>query len=216
MVQIRHKVNIVTPGLKALPEILIAEYFTASRHTGEYLRGKVRAKQRIDTGQERRRTDFRIKQSKRGNFVVSVSNTVVQALVDETGATWRSKIPPWRAGSKLFRWAQRKGLVRSLGGGQAKAIASFVRKQARADGANKQEARQAGRDAVKDTESRINAGAEWQVHKLAVRIAERGLPRPGDPLRKPFETTRKQEAKVVRELYISATQRAIKKSNQIR
>jgi hypothetical protein len=100
---------------------------------------------------------------------LSVYNTVVQALVDETGA--RPHFPPYRKGSKLFAWVSRKGLGgRKLLTSQARAIGQLL-----------------GKGAVKQINLDVDKQTERVSFLIARAISRRGLPRPGDPLRAPFK-----------------------------
>lgn len=211
-VRIVQKINVRIPGLKKGVEYLADELRRAGNRIGPYLQAKVRIKQRLDTGQERRRTVYRV--GGRGtNVTISVYNTVVQALVDETGAKWGGSMPPYRAGSKLFAWVLRKGIARSFSGSERKYIATFYRTQARRAGAGQEEARQAGRAGLKDALNEQDRQAERVSFLIARSISRRGLPRPGDPLRKPFETTRKEERGAVIAMTNAAVVRAVNRMN---
>lgn len=212
-VHIVHKVNVKTPGLGKGIKILREELLKAGRRIGPYVQGKVRAKQRIDTGQERRRTVYKVTQTSRVPLLVSINNTVVQALVDETGAKWGGKMPPYQIGSKLFSWVQRKGLARSFSGRERKYIASFGRKAARDAGASREEAKAEGRAYLKEAVDTAEKQAERVSFLVARSIARRGLPRPGDPLRKPFEVTRKEERPRIVGMIDAAVARAANRIN---
>lgn len=166
-----YKVRVNTPGIDQAPEIYS---FYIERHLeklGEELVGDVRREQRKDTGQERERTRYAITRRVRGGltFRLSVYNTVVQALVDETGA--RPHFPPYRKGSKLFAWVSRKGLGgRKLLTSQARAIGQLL-----------------GKGAVKQINLDVDKQTERVSFLIARAISRRGLPRPGDPLRAPFK-----------------------------
>lgn len=172
MVKIRHKINVDTPGLNNANHYLEEELKRAGDKVGSRLQTLVRQKQRIDTGQERRRTQYKVI-SRRGelNVKVSVYNTVVQALVDETGA--KPHFPPYKQGSKLYGWVLRKGLASEDNPKKAQAVSFLV----------------------------------------ARAISRRGLPAPNDPLRKPFETTRKDADNMVRTIFNFATLKAVKRVN---
>lgn len=212
MVDIVQKVNVKIPGLKAGVEILNQELRFAGSRIAVYVQGKVRDKQRNDTGEERRRTVYRISQA--GSFLsVSVFNTVVQGLVDETGAVFKDKMPPWRAGSNLYAWVQRKGISRSYDPRERRYIASFYRTEARRAGASQEEALHAGRAGLKDAVDEEVRKAESTTFAIAKSIQRRGLPRPGDALRKPFETTRKQERANIFRMVEVAVQNAATRIN---
>lgn len=213
---VRQKVNVKIPGLKKLNPYLGEELKRAAYHVGDRLQELVRGKQRIDTGQERRRTVYKVTSRKGGlNVLLSVYNTSIQGAVDETGA--KPHFPPYRRGSKLFAWVIRKGLAvrerNRLGGGQSRAISARVRADARRAGATREEAKEAGRQAVRETVERFYKQAESVSFMIARSISRRGLPRPGDPLRKPFETTRKQADNMIRTIFNFATLKAVKRVN---
>ncbi len=213
-VQIIHKVNVKADGLKRGNFFLTEELGKAGNRIGKYLQDRVREKQRIDTGQERKRTLYRVKQSRQLPLQVSVYNTVVQGLVDETGATWRGKMPPYRKGSKLFAWVMRKGIARSFDPNERRYIATYHRTEARRAGADKETARQAGRAALKDALNEQDRLAESVTFLVARAISRRGLPRPGDPLRKPFETTRKAERPKIVAMVNAAIFASVKRMNE--
>lgn len=211
-VRIVNKINVRIDGLRRANIFLAEELGKAGEKIGRHLQGKVRGKQRIDTGQERRRTLYKV--NARGtNLTVSVYNTAVQALVDETGAKWRGRMPPYQRGSKLFAWVVRKGIARSFSGSERRYIASFYRTEARKAGAGKAEAKQAGRSGLKDALGEQDRQAESVSFLIARAISRRGLPRPGDPLRKPFETTRKEERPAVFAFVDAAVIRSVNRVN---
>lgn len=215
-VSIRHKVNVEIPGLKKANPYLAEELKRAAYHLGDHLQASIRSIQRKDTGAERRATVYRVTTRKGGiNVLLRVYNDTIQGAVDETGA--KPHFPPYKQGSKLFGWVLRKGLAETsktrLGGGQRRAIAARVAADARRQGATKQEATQAGRDAVKATANRLDKQAESISFLIARSISRRGLPRPGDPLRKPFETVRKKSTATIKTIFNFATLKAVKRVN---
>lgn len=212
-VRIVHKVNVNTRGLKRGSIYIEEELRRAGVTIGSHLTGKVRAKQRIDTGQERKRTLWKSK-ARGSSLVVSVYNTVVQALVDETGARWRGTMPPSHKGSKLYAWVLRKGLATGLMGGQRRAIAARVRADTRRAGGSPLEALTAGRAAAKETSDSQDKQALRVTFLIARAIARRGLPRPGDPLRKPFEVTRKEERPKIVSIINAAFAKSVRRMNQ--
>lgn len=215
-VNIRHKVNVEIPGLKKLNVYLAGELRGAAFKVGYKLQEDVRAIQRKDTGQERARTVFRVTSRSGGlNVLLRVYNDTIQGNVDETGA--KPHFPPYKAGSKLYQWVLRKGLAEGsktrLGGQQRRAISARVRADARAGGASRAEATLAGRQAVKDTAARLDKQVESVSFLIARAISRRGLPRPGDPLRKPFETVRRKSDNMIRTIFNFATLKAVKRAN---
>lgn len=168
---ISYKVRVEAEGLLRAPEIY---GFYIRRHLeklGLELQADVRGEQREDTGAERRATTYRIKESSRGglSFVLRVSNPTIQAAVDETGA--KPHFPPYKKGSKLFKWVQRKGLGSPLLIGQRRALGQLLgAKAAKAEG-----------EASDKRQERVS-------FLIARAQSRRGLPRPGDWLVAPFKT----------------------------
>ncbi len=212
-VRIVHKVNVKTDGLKRSNVFLRDELSKAGVQIGQHLQRSVRAKQRIDTGEERRRTLFRSRMSGATNLSVSVFNTVVQALVDETGARWVGSMPPSHPGSKLFGWVSRKGFVPRIGRAARRNIRAFASADARRAGADRAGRAAAAREAVGAAMSRREREIAGIAFLIARSIARRGLPRPGDVLRKPFETTRKEERRRVEAMVEGAIFRSVKRIN---
>lgn len=211
-VRIVHKVNTRIDGLKKGNVYLAEELRKAGVKIGTHVQARVRDKQRIDTGQERKRTLW--KATQRGsNLRVSIFNTVVQALVDETGAKWEGTMPPSHKGSKLYAWVLRKGIASRLGGGQRRAIAARVRADTRRAGGSAIEALLAGRAAARETTDSQDKQALRVTFLIARAIARRGLPRPGDRLRKPFEVTRKEERPRIIGIVNNAVFQSVKRMN---
>lgn len=211
-VKIIHKVRVDTSGLKRGKQYIQEELSKAGVTIGSYVTGKVRAKQRVDTGQERKRTQWKSK-AVGSNLRVSIFNTVVQALVDETGATWKGSQPPSHKGSKLYAWVLRKGIASRLGGGQRRAIAARVRADTRRAGGTQEEALFAGRAAAAETSASQDKQVLRVTFLIARAIGRRGLPRPGDPLRKPFEVTRKQERPKIEGIIQAAFAKSVRRMN---
>jgi hypothetical protein len=70
----------------------------------------VREKMREDTGAEKRNVKSKITGSgfrKR----LTIYGDKPQTVVDEYGRRPGAKMPPWRKGSPLYKWAERKGLL---------------------------------------------------------------------------------------------------------
>lgn len=212
MPDLTFKVNVKIPGLKKGAGILREELGKAGPIIGVHVRDAVRGKQRIDTGEERRRTIYRVEQ-KTSLLTINVFNTVVQALVDETGAKWSDRMPPYKEGSKLFAWVVRKGIARTFSGRERKFIAGFHRTDALRAGASKEQAKQAGRAGLKDALDEQNRLVEQTTFLIARSIQRRGLPRPGDALRKPFETTRKEERPYIFATVNGAVEAAVNRIN---
>lgn len=196
-IPIRHKVNVRAPGLKRANEFLRVEVAKSLRTAGGLLQRKVREKQRVDTGQERRRTLVSGVKNLRRGIGISVYNTVIQGLVDETGATWSGGQPPSHPGSKLYKWVQRKGIANRMQPGARAAV-----RQA------------AGGRAAANASKRLASNLRSVTFLIARAIGRRGLPRPGDPLRKPFEVTRREQARNVTLLINAGVQRAVQRANK--
>lgn len=212
-VRIRQKVNISIPGVKSGVMILSDELGKAGPIIGRHLQAKVREKQRLDTGEERRNTLWRSRV--RGtNLLVSTYNTKVQALVDETGARWRGTMPPSHPGSKLFSWVSRKGLAPKIGPAARRNIRAFAREDARRAGAGRAGQNRAANEAVEAALGGRDKEVARVAFAVARSIARRGLPRPGDPLRKPFEATRKEERPAIVRMVRAAVSNAATRINK--
>lgn len=171
MIYIGYKVKADVPGIDQAPEVYA---FYIRRHLdklGDALREEIRSEQRQDTGQERSRTQYKVTTIRGGmSFRLLVFNSVVQALVDETGA--RPHFPPYRKGSKLYAWVRRHGLadetqVSFTTGGHTQPVLD----------------RKGAPKVIKAEPDEIE-----RVSFLVARaISRRGLPRPGDVLRAPFK-----------------------------
>ena len=209
---VRFKLNVSIPGIEAGDDILAQEFNRAGLKTARHLQSKIREKARLDTGEERRNTLYKVL-TRKTVTMVSVYNRKIQAFVDETGAIFNGKLPPWREGSKLFGWVERKGFVEPVLGSQTRAIAAFVRAEALRSGASREEAKLLGRQTVRDAETSRKRQLESTSFLIARAIARRGLPRPGDPLRKPYETTRDQERGTVQRFFQFAADTAANRIN---
>lgn len=212
-VKVTRRVNVKIPGLKNANQYLAEELRRAAFHIGDRLQESIRAKQRIDTGQERRRTVYDVKVKGKGNLNVSlrVYNTVIQALVDEFGA--KPHFPPYKKGSKLYGWVIRKGLAARLTPSARAAVKRAVVKGAKEAGAFKNEARIIGKFAADRAAARADKKIEGVAFAIAKSISRRGLPRKGDPLRKPFDTTRKQSINMINTIFNFAVLKAVKRVN---
>lgn len=186
------------PGLKSAEGILAQEYAKAGLTIGEEGIKRVRKLQRIDTGQERRRTAYRIA-SRKTQINVELYNTSIQAAVDETGA--KAHFPPYKAGSNLFRWVSRKGL------------APKPTRQTRQEASRGLRGVEARVTANKDAARRVKQ-IESISFLIARAISRRGLPRPGDPLRSPFATVSKTFGAYSRKVIDRATFQAVSRINK--
>jgi hypothetical protein len=211
-VPIKHTVKVDTTGLKRGKQFIQEELAKAGVTIGTHLTGKVRAKQRIDTGAERKGTQWKSR-AVGSSLRVNVSNRLVQALVDETGARWSGSMPPFHAGSKLYKWVIRKGIASRLSGGQRRAVSARVRSNSRRAGASREESIAAGRQAVQETEAGREANIRSVTFLIARAISRRGLPRPGDPLRRPFEVTRNEERPFIVRTVNAAFARSVRRIN---
>jgi hypothetical protein len=181
---VKYKIKKNTPGLDKANAILSQEYLKAAEKIGIEGVRQIRLLQRIDTGKERARTSYRIK-----NLITQVNiefyNTIIQAAVDETGTV--PHFPPYKAGSDLFRWVLRKGFKPTPK--QSRGTATRIgRAQAKAAGLDKGSVKVAGRVAANRAADRAVKEIESISFLIARAISRRGLPRPGDPIRKPFGT----------------------------
>lgn len=122
----------------------------------------VRGRMRLDLGAERE--DARTQTVGGMNPSLHVFGTLVQSFVDETGAHWTDKMPPWDRESGLYGWVGRHLQI---------------------DWQPPQNPRNPN---LTDEERRIRA-QEWVTYRLAKAIFERGLPAPSDYLHRPFGAT---------------------------
>lgn len=173
------------PGLTQAENILADEFKKAANSIGQEGVKQIRAIQRIDTGKERSRTGFRAIQRKT-QVNIEFYNTIIQAAVDETGA--RPHFPPYKQGSDLFRWVLRKGFSPAPSRQSRQRAASVGRKYARAAGYSKETIKIAGRVAANAEATKQTKAIESISFLIARAISRRGLPRPGDKLREPFQT----------------------------
>jgi hypothetical protein len=185
------------PGLSAAQAILTNEMQAVGQKIGKEGVRRITRIQRIASGEERRRTKFRVV-TRKGQLNVELYNTVIQAAVDETGA--KPHFPPYKAGSPLFRWVSRKGLA---------SRPSRQTRQAASRGLRGVEARVA---ANQDAANRVKQ-IERISFLIARAISRRGLPRPGDKLRKPFETVRRGFDAYATGEIAKATTRAVNRIN---
>lgn len=199
MIETRLKVKVDTPGLLRGAEAYAEEYIRTFQSVLPTLQTEVRALQREDTGDERERTKFRIITRGKANFILvgNLYNTSIQAAVDETGA--KPHFPPWRKGSKLFRWTQRKGLGQDVSKGEASYIGGAV---ARSVG------QRLGAGAVKEHNLDVDKQVERVSFRIALKQSRSGLPRAGDVLRSPMNTVTKARTKWIEEQFRIATDRA--------
>lgn len=209
---ITHKVKVDTTGLKRGKQYIQEELAKAGVTIGSHLTGRVRAKMRVDTGAERRGTKW-VSRAVGSSLRVVVSNNLVQAAVDETGAKWSGSMPPYQPGSRLYRWVIRKGIASRLGGGQRRAISARIRSESRRAGASREEAIAAGRQAVQETEAGREANIRSVTFLIARSIARRGLPRSGDALRRPFEVTRNEERPFIIRTVNAAFAKSVRRIN---
>lgn len=197
LVRYNARVRLDIKGIEIAPEVLRRELKVHAKQMGAILQARVREVQRVDTGRERRATKVRVRGGYSSSLVLSVYNDIVQGLVDETGAV--KHFPPWRRGSSLFRWVERKGMgPAAIPKGGARAF-----NQANGRGAAK-----------KYRDSRID-----EIERISLRIARRqaglipgkrgGLPRPGDRLREPFKTTAKAQRNYIYNSWGEPVDRAI-------
>jgi hypothetical protein len=196
---IRYSTKIDLDGIVKYP--LTSEMYLR-RYLGGVLGGKladdVRALMRESSGAEKKSVKTQILGrgfASGGGLALSVYSTLIQSFVDETGAKWKGKMPPSKAGTPLYKWALREGIIGELLVSQARAIGQLLGKGA-------------GGEAREDQKKRN----ERVTYAIALSIKRRGLPRPGDKLRAPFKTVHKrEEANIVagiRAALFSATDQA--------
>lgn len=210
MAQVRVRVDV--PGLLAAERMLAAEFARAAQKVGEELQSRIRPKQSHDTGQNRRRTQIKVVSRTGARVSVSVYNTTIQANVDETGA--KPHFPPFKIGSKLFRWVQRKGISSRITSSARASARRFGQTAARAAGANNDDARAAGRAAS----NRAAMSADKKTQSIAFLIARaqsrRGLPRPGVAIKQPFAIVARQSVNFVQRSFDFAAALAVVRINR--
>lgn len=215
-VPIRHRVIARIDGIKRGGGILRDELSKTGTQIGKHLQTRVRQKQRVDTGQERSRTLWQSRIQGAAGLRVSVYNTVVQALVDETGARWTGSMPPSHPGSRLFNWVSRKGFSPRITNVGKRNIRAFARDDAPRAGADRAGQREAASQAVSAALSRRDKDVARIAFLVARKIARRGLPRPGDPLRMPFARTTKEESNAVKAMVGMAVARSVTRINNVK
>lgn len=216
-VPFRYTTRVNVPGIDGAEDFLS---FYLRRHMdklGPEIRDDIREEQRLDTGEERRKTRYRI-YGRKTTLSLSIFNDTIQAAVDETGA--RPHFPPYRIGSKLFRWVQRHGMGATLLGAQSRGISAQARAATRRELAgrfNPQLVRlfsvEAGRKAVKDTQDNLDKRTERISFLIARAQSKRGLPRPGDLLNAPFKDVEARQREYIRQSFIIPVLLATKAMN---
>lgn len=216
-VKISHTVKVTVPGLDTLPGLvrdnIIRELYSLGNVGKERVKGVMRRGVSPENVSER--GSVKIKVSSGGtitggnlSFSLSIFSTLIQALVDETGA--KAHFPPYKKGTKLFKWVQAKGLGQDISKGERQYLRGRV-------------GRSVGQRLGKGALAEHNLLVDKQVEKVAFLIARRqagkspkgvmgGLPRPGDPLRKPFEVSAKQLEGLFRLSIDTAVARGIRDS----
>jgi hypothetical protein len=104
------------------------------------------------------------------NPTLAVWSDVIQAAVDETGATFRN-MPPWKEGTSLYAWVEARGLGGLLVS-QRRALGQLLGRQGAADEAEASKKR-----------------TESISYLIARSIWQRGLPGPEDFIHAPFHNT---------------------------
>lgn len=163
-------------------ELVFAQEIRSGLRTlGETLASRVRAKMREDTGEEKKNVRASIKGAS-FRLTLIVSGDKPQTLVDEYGRKAGAKLPPYKRGSNLYKWAERKGMF--AGTGRAPLLAS----QARALGQIQ------GRGAAAGFNERNIKRNESTAFLIARKIARDGI-----PARKPFERTAKESERLIQQ-----------------
>lgn len=178
---VRHTVKVTVPGLERLPGIARDEIIRELFRMGTETQKRVRGVMRKDTGKEQESVKFQVSGHGAGaemSFTLSVFSTLIQALVDETGA--KPHFPPWKKGTKLYGWTLRKGFGQDISKGQRQFIRGRVGRGV---------GQRLGRGALAEHNKLVEKQIERAAFGIALKQSKRGLPRPGDPLRKPFEVT---------------------------
>lgn len=209
--RVKVAVKIDAPGLLSAEAILAQELAGAGKVVGGEGVKRVQRLQRKDTGEEQRRTRYKVV-NRKTQLNVELYNTSIQGAIDETGA--KPHFPPFKAGSSLFRWVSRKGLAMRPGRGLRQAAASAFRARTSELNLSRQERTIGGRVAA----NRAAANAVKRIEGISFAIAKaqsrRGLPRPGDPLRRPFETVSKPFGAYSTRVFDGAARKATARINR--
>jgi hypothetical protein len=192
-------VKVHIPGLDAFNPNMTSHLIRAMFSLGNQTKTRVGVKMRKDTGEEIASLQLSVGGFDPTNYhpFFSVFSTKIQAFIDEKGA--RPHFPPWKRGTKLYKWAERRGMFQPrLLASQARALGQLL-----------------GKGGVKGLEQSRVRQNESTVFLIARKQSLRGLPRPGDPLRMPFEKTA-EEIKGLVELTINAEIAAVcREANQV-
>lgn len=165
------RANVRTDFDSALP--VLAEAVRAELSgLGMTLQGEVRRRMRFDLGEEREDVEWN---TKSGGFSLSVSGDKIQTFIDENGRRAGAKMPPWKKGTKLYKWVLRKGLGQDIQKGQRQ----FIHGKA---------ARGVGQLLGKGALAEHNKMVERQVESTSFLVA-RAIAKRGIPAMKPFERT---------------------------
>lgn len=93
-------------GLKDAPKFLINNLRGTLEGLGKRLRSSAQSRMRKDTGRERDSLKIEVRGTGK-SIGVTVYSTLVQAFVDAYGRP-AGKFPPFRKGSRLYKWAERR------------------------------------------------------------------------------------------------------------
>jgi hypothetical protein len=169
------QVNLRTPrGSAEVMLRLASDYFDDRR---DFLLESVRSKMRAGVSAQHGRPSERsevtaVVLAGNGMARLIVRGTLPQTNVDERGRN-PGGFPAWKINSPLYEWAEGIGILPAeMLTSQRRALAQILGKE--------------GLRSELDKQQREN---ESTVFLIARAINERGLPRPGDELRRPFATT---------------------------
>ena len=93
-------------GLNKAPQILARNLRGGLLGLGKRFRASAQSRMREDSKQEKKSLVIRV-EGQGANLSLTVFSTLVQAFVDAYGMK-RGKFPPFKRGSRLYSWAQRK------------------------------------------------------------------------------------------------------------
>lgn len=111
MIPLELTVEVNYRGIEQAHRILSAGLRAALETLGPLLQTSIRGRTRFFKGQERRSVKWRVR-GRNLDLTLTVYSELVQAIVDELGLA-PGTFPPYRSGSRLYRWAADKSLDRT-------------------------------------------------------------------------------------------------------
>lgn len=197
-------------NLSQADQMMASELASVAPRISVRLINGVKSRMRKDTGAEQKSVHAVVAVKGR-NLTISVRSERAAALVDEEGRRPGAKRPPSQFGSRLYYWVLRHNFVGATSLKTGKRTFRFER---RLNAAIPDERPGAGAAKVQLTPSE---SARRRAQKIARAIAEkihlRGLPRSGDPLRRPFYETYRAERTWIIDTIYAARDRVVRLLN---